>query len=232
MEVHNGSEDVVTAIKAAFEELADRKIDTEVVDRITRLEGGVINCESQPSDTCRLFNNVMEIMNKTGFVLNATAETELKSNVLMFRQSTVSHTSSLTLSLERGNVLVLYNGEEEDVEVVRQTLANRWPYPVVQDAQVQDGVWLWKVRRYPWRISYGSKFVDRAVGRATKLVRQISQDRLPQLGIPPPNNSDMESAKSLIVFLIKELSEKGWKFVGTNQVAAKSLNSCFLHFIK
>ena len=145
MEVHNGSEDVVTAIKAAFEELADRKIDTKVVDRITRLEGGVINCESQPSGTCRLFNNVMEIMNKTGFVLNATAETELKSNVLMFRQSTVSHTSSLTLSLERGNVLVLYNGEEEDVAVVRETLANRWPYPVVQDAQVQDGVWLWKV---------------------------------------------------------------------------------------
>ena len=69
------------------------------------------------------------------------------------------------------------------------------------------------MKRYPWRMSYGSKVVDRAVDRASRLVKQIS--------IPPPANSDLESAKSVVVFIVRELAEKGWKFLGSNGVFFK-----------
>jgi len=233
VEVHNGSDSVVASVKGSLEGMMNAKTSVKTEGRVTALDLG--ECEMALCETPRLFNDFLQIMIKNGFNLYATVETEFKvnqMNVLMFRQSTVSNNQSLTLSLERGNVLVLYGGEEEDVVVVRETLASRWPYPVVQDGKAGEGAWMWKVRRYPWRISYGSKFVDRAVIRASKLVRQLSQDRLRQLPIPPPSNSDMESAKSLVIFLIKELSEKGWKFVGTNQVSAKMQHSCFLHFLK
>lgn len=233
VEIHNGSDSVVASVKGTLEGMMNSKTSVKTEGRVAALD--LSECDMTACETPRLFNDFLQIMIKNGFNLYATVETEFKSNqmnVLMFRQSTVSNICSLTLSLERGNVLVLYGGQEEDVVVVRETLDSRWPYPVVQDAKVGEGAWTWKVRRYPWRISYGSKFVDRAVNRAAKLVRQLSQDRLRQLPIPPPSNSDMESAKSLVIFLIKELSEKGWKFVGTNQVSAKMQHSCFLHFLK
>ena len=58
-----------------------------------------------------------------------------------------------------------------------------------------EQVWLFKVKRYPWAISYGNKKVDRTVEAAKHLV--------PQLTIPPPQNMDSDSGKSLIIFVLK-----------------------------
>ena len=52
--------------------------------------------------------------------------------------------------------------------------------------------WEWRVKRYPWRISYGAKLVDRTASRMARLVK-----------LPAPRHHDLESAKSMLIFCIK-----------------------------
>jgi hypothetical protein len=141
--------------------------------------------------------------------------------VRVFKPSNVQASNILGLSLGHGNILTLTGGGQEEIDILRETLLNRWPYPIVSDMAVSASSWSWKVKRYPWRMSYGSKMVDRAVDRASKLVRQLS--------FPPPNNNDLESAKSLVVFIMKELAEKSWKFIGSNNLSS---SDCLLHFTR
>ena len=164
------------------------------------------------------------------------------TNLLLFRPSTVQASAFLGLTLGQGNLLTLDGGGQEEIDGVREILASRWPYPIViiiiiiitiiiviirwpypivNDTAVSASCWSWKVKRYPWRMSYGNKLVDKAVDRASKMVRQIS--------FPPPNNHDLESAKSLLVCLIKELSDRGWKFVCAHNLHT---SKCLLNFSK
>ena len=65
--------------------------------------------------------------------------------------------------------------------------------------------WEWRVKRYPWRISYGAKLVDRTASRMARLVK-----------LPAPRHHDLESAKSMLIFCIKVgvitviISKEGW----------------------
>jgi len=169
-----------------------------------------------------LLTEIVTIFNNYQFSILGSIDLELNdldANLLLFKPSTVSATNILGLSLGQGNVLTLTGGTEEEINVLRETVLSRWPYPIVSDMAISSDSWSWKVKRYPWRMSYGSKMVDRAVDRATKLVRQLS--------FPPPNNTDLESAKSLVVFIMKELAEKSWKFIGASNLTS---SACLLHF--
>ena len=53
-----------------------------------------------------------------------------------------------------------------------------------------EQIWLFKVKRYPWAISYGNKKLDRTIETMKYLV--------PQFSIPSPQNMDPDSGKSLI----------------------------------
>jgi hypothetical protein len=54
------------------------------------------------------------------------------------------------------------------------------------------------VKRYPWAVSYGNKHVDRAIESTKELLA-----KKPNINVPNPANMDAESAKSLLVFLLK-----------------------------
>ena len=56
-----------------------------------------------------------------------------------------------------------------------------------------------KVKRYPWAVSYGNKYLDRTIEWTRSLLRSR------QVPIPSPQNSDSESGKSILVFLLKVL---------------------------
>ncbi len=58
-------------------------------------------------------------------------------------------------------------------------------------------VWLFKVKRYPWAVSYGNKYLDRTIEWTRSLLRSR------QVPIPSPQNSDSESGKSALVFVLK-----------------------------
>ena len=112
---------------------------------------------------------------------------------------------------------MVLGGAKEEVDVIRQAITQRWPYPISKDTCISasqtntsnendeitnipatfsyERIWLFKVKRYPWAISYGSKKFDRTVETAKHL--------LPQLSIPPPQNMDPDSGKSLIIFALK-----------------------------
>ena len=55
-----------------------------------------------------------------------------------------------------------------------------------------------QVKRYPWAVSYGNKHVDRAIESTKELLA-----KKPNISVPNPANMDAESAKSLLVFLLK-----------------------------
>ena len=57
--------------------------------------------------------------------------------------------------------------------------------------------WFFKVKRYPWNVSYGNKHADKAI-EATKTLLEKQK-----VSLPPPSNMDAESAKSLLIFLLK-----------------------------
>ena len=57
--------------------------------------------------------------------------------------------------------------------------------------------WFFKVKRYPWNVSYGNKHADKAI-EATKTLLEKQN-----VSLPPPSNMDAESAKSLLIFLLK-----------------------------
>ena len=118
------------------------------------------------------------------------------------------------------NRIFVLGGDVEEVEVVRRAIANRWPYPISKDSCVSamqitnandnneqttnksdppssmyEQIWGFKVKRYPWAISYGSKKIDRVVESAKHV--------FPHLVIPPPHNMDPDSGKSILMFILK-----------------------------
>jgi len=212
--LHNASNEIVENVKLFADE---KQIGTKSCEFKLKDDPGFTKGKDLLTETVTLFNNYQ-------FNIYATMEldmNDLHTNLLLFKPSNVQATNIIGLSLGHGNVLTLTGGGQEEIDILRETLLNRWPYPIVSDLAVSASSWSWKVKRYPWRMSYGSKMVDRAVDRASKLVRQLS--------FPPPNNNDLESAKSLVVFIMKELSEKSWKFIGSNNL---STSDCLLHFTR
>lgn len=100
-------------------------------------------------------------------------------------------------------MLIANGASEETLEVIRSTLTSRWPYPLTIDEAVASGAssWIFKVKRYPWTVSYGNKHLDKLIEGAKKQLAQY-----PQVPIPPPpapKNDDGESAKSLLTYLVK-----------------------------
>ena len=108
--------------------------------------------------------------------------------------------------------------------MIRNAIKTRWPYPITKDLCVsatqtntsnenenadkkkdalvdssREQVWLFKMKRYPWAISYGSKKLDRTIETMKYL--------LPQISIPSPQNMDPDSGKSLIIFILKVYKE-------------------------
>ena len=53
------------------------------------------------------------------------------------------------------------------------------------------------MKRYPWAVSYGNKYLDRTIEWTRSLLRSR------QVPIPSPQNSDSESGKSVLVFILK-----------------------------
>eukprot|EP00092_Neocalanus_flemingeri_P031545 GFUD01034256.1.p1 GENE.GFUD01034256.1~~GFUD01034256.1.p1 ORF type:complete len:662 (+),score=137.34 GFUD01034256.1:58-2043(+) len=212
--LHNASNEIVENVKLFADE---KQIGTKSCEFKLKDEPGFTKGTDLMTETVTIFNNYQ-------FNIYATMEldmNDLHTNLLLFKPSNVQVVNILGLSLGHGNVLSLTGGGQEEIDILRETLLNRWPYPIVSDMAVSASSWSWKVKRYPWRMSYGSKMVDRAVDRASKLVRQLS--------FPPPNNNDLESAKSLVVFIMKELAEKGWKFIGSTNLSS---SDCLLHFTR
>ena len=212
--LHNATNEVVESVKL----FADARSIGEKVSKFS------LKTEASLDKGRELLTEVMTVFTNYNFNIYSSLELRLAgrhTNLLLFKPSSVQAGAILGLSLGRGNMLTLDGGGQEEIEAVRETLSSRWPYPIVSDMAVSTSAWSWKVRRYPWRMSYGIKLVDRAVDRAAKMVRQIS--------FPPPNNNDLESGKSLVVFLMKELAEHGWKFTASHNL---NTSSCLLHFSK
>ena len=121
------------------------------------------------------------------------------------------------------NRLFVLGGDSAEVDVIRNAIKTRWPYPITKDLCVsatqtntsnenenadkndapvdssREQVWLFKVKRYPWAISYGRKKLDRTI-EAMKYL-------LPQFSVPSPQNMDPDSGKSLIIFILKVYKE-------------------------
>ena len=212
--LHNASQEIVESVKL----FADA---TNLGEKSSEFS---LKAELPLSKGRELVTEIVSVFNNYNFSLYSSSELRINNehtNLLLFRPSTVQASAFLGLSLGQGNLLTLDGGGQEEIEGVREILASRWPYPIVNDTAVSASCWSWKVKRYPWRMSYGNKLVDKAVDRASKMVRQIS--------FPPPNNHDLESAKSLLVCLIKELSERGWKFVCAHNLHT---SKCLLNFSK
>ena len=213
--LHNASQEIVESVKlfANLTNLGNEKWSEFSVKEELPLSKGR-----------ELLTEIISVFNNYNFTLYSSVELQMSgqhTNLLLFRPSTVQASAFLGLTLGQGNLLTLDGGGQEEIDGVREILSSRWPYPISTDMAVSASCWSWKVKRYPWRMSYGNKLVDRAVDRASKMVRQLS--------FPPPNNHDLESAKSLLVCLMKELSERGWKFVGAHNLHT---SKCLLHFSK
>ena len=73
---------------------------------------------------------------------------------------------------------------------------NLYPFILLFQAGHPDW-WFFKVKRYPWNVSYGNKHADKAI-EATKTLLEKQN-----VSLPPPSNMDAESAKSLLIFLLK-----------------------------
>ena len=212
--LHNASQEIVESVKlfADATNLGEKSSEFCLKDELPLSKGR------------ELLTEIMSVFNNYNFTLYSSIELCISghhTNLLLFRPSTVQASAFLGLTLGQGNLLTLDGGGQEEIDGVREILSSRWPYPIATDMAVSASCWSWKVKRYPWRMSYGNKLVDRAVDRASKMVRQLS--------FPPPNNHDLESAKSLLVCLMRELSERGWKFVGAHNLHT---SKCLLHFSK
>lgn len=210
--LHHATQEIIESVKlfADAKQLGERSCNFSVKKETPLSKGKEILTEA------------MTVFNTYNFTLYTSLELHLAgqhTNLLLFKPSSVQASGLIGLSLGHGNLLTLDGGGQEEIDAVRETLSGRWPYPIVSDGAVSASCWSWKVKRYPWRMSYGLKLVDRVVDRAHRMVRQLS--------FPPPSNNDLESAKSLVVFLMKELAERGWKFVGSHNLHS---SNCLLHF--
>ena len=95
--------------------------------------------------------------------------------------------------------MAVFGATEEDLEAVRRVLSSRWPYPLTRDGVLEgcEEWWLFKVKRYPWSVSYGNKHADKAMEAAKELLARR------QLQLSPPKNMDSDSAKSVLACLVK-----------------------------
>ena len=85
---------------------------------------------------------------------------------------------------------------------IRKCVLDRWPYPVVKDTQAQEGVWLFKVKRYPWHASCtGNKHLDKFV-EAAKAVAASAAGR-EVTALQGQQNTDSEAGQSLLAFILK-----------------------------
>lgn len=86
--------------------------------------------------------------------------------------------------------------EEKKEEVAKEEEKN-------DDAKAEGGnnkeLWQFKVKRYPWAVSYGNKHLDKIVDAVKVAAGEVRQ--APE--IPEPANMDAESAKSVLAFLLK-----------------------------
>ena len=105
--------------------------------------------------------------------------------------------------------MAVLGGSEADLEVIRNCLTKRWPYPLSHDYKMEKAAtgsepehWYFKVKRYPWAVSYGNKHVDRLLESAKDLLKQKGHPEVAG-AMPGPKNMDAESGKSVIVFLMK-----------------------------
>lgn len=82
--------------------------------------------------------------------------------------------------------------------MTRTVLKSRWPYPIGRDEELilddKHKSWLFKLKRHPWAMSYGHKHLDKAAEMAQSLLHK---------NLAPPKNTDVDSGKSILVFLIK-----------------------------
>ena len=59
---------------------------------------------------------------------------------LSFRQSNVTYSEYLTIKLTGRNRLAIVGGTDDDLDVIRNCLQSRWPYPLSRDYKVLSGV--------------------------------------------------------------------------------------------
>ena len=96
------------------------------------------------------------------------------------------------------NKVILIGANQQEIEVTRNILKNRWPYPCSRDQELilddKNKAWLFKLKRHPWAVSYGHKHLDRAAEIAQSLLHKP---------IAPPKNTDADSGKSILIFLLR-----------------------------
>ena len=94
--------------------------------------------------------------------------------------------------------MILIGANQQEIELTRSILKNRWPYPCSRDQELilddKNKAWLFKLKRHPWAVSYGHKHLDRAA--------EIAQSFLHK-PIAPPKNTDADSGKSILIFLLR-----------------------------
>ena len=99
--------------------------------------------------------------------------------------------------------MILIGATTHEIDFTRNILKNRWPYPSSRDEELilddKNKAWLFKLKRHPWAISYGHKHIDRAVELAQSLLHKA---------IAPPKNTDADSGKSIIIFLLRVCTKK------------------------
>ena len=99
--------------------------------------------------------------------------------------------------------MILVGCSQHEVDIIRTVLRNRWPYPVSRDEELilddRNKAWLFKLKRHPWAVSYGHKHLDRAAEFAQTLLHK---------SLNPPKNTDADSGKSILVFLLKVIRAK------------------------
>ncbi len=72
------------------------------------------------------------------------------------------------------------------------------------EAKDDKALWQFKVKRYPWAVSYGNKHLDKLVDAVKVAASEVGAGRQTSLpDIPEPANMDAESAKSVLAFLLK-----------------------------
>ena len=106
--------------------------------------------------------------------------------------------SFATFIISGTNKVILIGANQQEIELTRSILKNRWPYPCSRDQELilddKNKAWLFKLKRHPWAVSYGHKHLDRAA--------EIAQSFLHK-PIAPPKNTDADSGKSIIIFLLR-----------------------------
>ena len=66
---------------------------------------------------------------------------------VLFRQSNVTYSEYLTIKLTGRNRLAIVGGTDDDLDVIRNCLQSRWPYPLSRDYKVLSGVSSWILTR-------------------------------------------------------------------------------------